>query len=130
MLFSLSQIGMTTFKKARRGLRLNLFWLFTVVIFLSGAAHGFETQCEPDKWFKCNDGLCVRKYWRCDGEPDCMDGSDEIGCDTETLPKKNLQDVVRLIQGKPNGRLITISNIKLVQILQLESILEKCGTVF
>ena len=90
MLFSLSQIGMTTFKKARRGLRLNLFWLFTVVIFLSGAAHGFEAQCEPDKWFKCNDGLCVTKHWRCDGEPDCMDGSDEFGCDADIEPGKFL----------------------------------------
>ena len=59
-----------------------------MVIFLCGAAHGFEAQCEPDKWFKCNDGLCVREYWRCDGEPDCMDGSDEFGCDTDIEPGK------------------------------------------
>ena len=114
LIFSLLQIGTKTFKKARRSPHFNLFdvvWLCTMVIFLCGAAHGFEAQCEPDKWFKCNDGLCVRKYWRCDGEPDCMDGSDEIGCDTETLPNptlpgKNLQDILRLILGKPNGRLL------------------------
>ena len=38
---------MKSFKKARRGLHLNLFgivWLGTIVIFLSGAAHGFEAQ--------------------------------------------------------------------------------------
>ena len=57
-------------------------------LFLSGAAHGFEPQCKPDEWFKCNDGLCVTKHWRCDGEPDCMDGSDEFGCDTDVEPGK------------------------------------------
>ena len=69
-------------------------------------AHGFEPQCKPDEWFKCNDGFCVPKDWRCDGEPDCMDGSEEIGCDTETLPGKNLPDIVRLMLGKPNGQLL------------------------
>ena len=111
MLFSLFQIGLNTSKKARRGLYLNLVWLFTVVIFLSGAAHGFEVQCDQDERFKCNSGICIPKQWHCDGKPDCMDGSDEIGCDTETLPNptlpgKNLQDIVRLMLGKPNGRLL------------------------
>jgi hypothetical protein len=75
--------------KARRGLRLDLFgiaWSCSMFLFLSGMAHGFEPQCKPDEWFKCNDGLCVTKHWRCDGEPDCMDGSDEFGCDTDLEP--------------------------------------------
>ena len=95
---------MKTFKKACRGLHFNLFnvfWLCTMVIFLCGAAHGFEAQCDPDKWFKCNDGLCVPKHWRSDGETDCMDGSDEFvsnefGCDTETLLAKKLQNFASL----------------------------------
>ena len=78
---------------ARRGLRLDLFgiaWSCSMFLFLSGAAHGFEPQCKPDEWFKCNDGLCVTKHWRCDGEPDCMDGSDEFGCDADNEPGKFL----------------------------------------
>ena len=72
-------------------------------LFLSGAAHGFEPQCKPDEWFKCNDGLCVTKHWRCDGEPDCMDGSDEFGCDTDIEPGKCLlvsRAVVRFFKSE------------------------------
>lgn len=44
----------------------------------------FNPQCKTgedgQEWFKCNDGLCIVEPWRCDGEPDCMDGSDEFDC--------------------------------------------------
>ena len=39
------------------------------------------SKCKTeDNWFRCNDGLCVTGEWMCDGEPDCMDGSDEFNC--------------------------------------------------
>ena len=37
-------------------------------------------SCPPDEWFKCNDGHCVTLQWKCDGESDCIDGSDEFNC--------------------------------------------------
>lgn len=31
--------------------------------------------------FRCNDGGCVPRHWRCDSDRDCKDGSDEMHCD-------------------------------------------------
>lgn len=36
-------------------------------------------QCGPGE-FTCARGVCIREAWRCDGDNDCRDWSDEANC--------------------------------------------------
>ena len=44
---------------------------------------GYDMNCTSDE-FQCENGLCVKSTWRCDGDNDCMDFSDELNCTKKT----------------------------------------------
>uniref|UniRef100_A0A667WWC6 EGF-like domain-containing protein n=1 Tax=Myripristis murdjan TaxID=586833 RepID=A0A667WWC6_9TELE len=43
------------------------------------ASTGQVLECHPGEWL-CGDGNCIPDIWRCDGDGDCLDGTDEMDC--------------------------------------------------
>ena len=55
-------------------------------------------------YFSCNDGNCVELLWKCDGDDDCDDGSDERNCSKYCIKSKyefecNYNTVYGLLHG-------------------------------
>lgn len=40
----------------------------------------YHSRCTQDE-YRCRDGSCISASFECDGEADCIDGSDENSCD-------------------------------------------------
>lgn len=53
--------------------------------------------------FQCKGGSvsCIPSTWKCDGEPDCLDGSDESSCENNTCSNQT-----QFSCGPPKNRCI------------------------
>ncbi|XP_071323032.1 low-density lipoprotein receptor-related protein 2 isoform X2 [Trachinotus anak] len=51
-------------------------WILLASLRFSG---GQRMGCHQGQW-QCDDGNCIPDVWRCDGDGDCLDGSDEMDC--------------------------------------------------
>ena len=49
-----------------------IYFLVTLVLFIN-------IGCDSNE-FTCQNGNCIRDSWKCDGDNDCGDGSDERDC--------------------------------------------------
>lgn len=50
-----------------------------ICIFIDCGDNCSNITCK-DHQFQCGDGLCIYKTFVCDGDEDCIDGSDEMNC--------------------------------------------------
>ena len=44
-----------------------------------------QNACDEATEFRCSDGKCININWKCDGDKDCDDNSDEQNCGNQFL---------------------------------------------
>lgn len=42
-------------------------------------------SCNDEDEFRCSDGSCIPEKYKCDGDQDCIDESDELNCHSKSF---------------------------------------------
>ena len=89
------------------GVLVRTLLLFLAIwIWLDGAIGDIDENCNPIEWFRCNDGVCIPKVWKCDGDKNCLDGEDEENCTQHKFPTGRIvKNPKTLISGQPSPSL-------------------------
>ncbi|XP_012350206.1 vitellogenin receptor isoform X1 [Apis florea] len=62
----------------------NLFVFFVLTNLYCSSIDTTVIRCDPPDFFHCKNGKCISSLFRCDGENECGDNSDEMDCNGET----------------------------------------------
>lgn len=88
-------------------------FLFDVFLFcpppLLCMSQGQVLGCRHGQW-QCDDGNCIPHVWRCDGDGDCLDGSDEMDCAAAGGHKSIIQ--IQLLMESWNLNLLNVFLLK------------------
>lgn len=68
------------------------WWQFIAVLVavVFGLASGQDSNCDSNQ-YTCHNGRCLNMEWRCDGDDDCHDNSDEVDCPATTCTTNNFR---------------------------------------